>query len=64
MNTEEFELEIGQPTSYELDPSKIKTLEDLILILTTIGFQFNQQFVDNKPEMFPFIKEVNYERTN
>ena len=57
MNTEEFELEIGQPTSYELDPSKIKTLEDLILILTTIGFQFNQRFLELKPQIVPFIKE-------
>ena len=51
------ELEIGQPTSYELDPSKIKTLEDLILILTTIGFQFNQRFLELKPQIVPFIKE-------
>ena len=57
MNTEEFELEIGQPTSYELDSSKIKTLEDLILILTTIGFQFNQRFLELKPQIVPFIKE-------
>ena len=57
MNIEEFELEIGQPTSYELDPSKIKTLEDLILILTTIGFQFNQRFLELKPQIVPFIKE-------
>ena len=61
MNIEEFELEIGQPTSYELDPSKIKTLEDLILILTTIGFQFNQRFLELKPQIVPFVKEVNYE---
>ena len=51
-------LEIGQPKSYELDSSKIKTLEDLILVLVTIGFRFNQRFLELNPQISPFIKEA------
>lgn len=58
MNPEKLELEIGQPKSYELDISKIKTLEDLTLVLVTIGFRFNQRFLELNPQISPFIKET------